>query len=168
MIRVLCLITICVFGSSCEAQQKSQPNEELALLDASAVQLLDIFEQHKGNKPVLVNFWATWCAPCIEEFPYIVELKKEYGDKFELVFVSGDFEEAKNDARAFLDKQGVDFVTYFKKGKDDEFISSISDSWTGALPFTLILDKQGNISAEWEGKAEIETFREELLKVIGK
>lgn len=80
--------------------------------------------------------------------------------------VSGDFKEAKVEARQFLLDQGVDFETYFKVGKDNEFINSISNKWTGALPFTIVYKKNGEVSAAWEGKAELKTFENEILKVI--
>lgn len=136
------------------------------LVDATAQQIVEKIAEYKGEKPVLVNFWATWCAPCIEEFPYMMELNKEYEGKFKLIFVSGDFAEAREDAKNFLKKQGVDFKTYFKVGKDNEFITTISNEWTGALPFTIVYNKKGEVSAAWEGKAELKTFESELLKVI--
>lgn len=153
------LLTVVLFGCS-------QPNENNILVDTSATQLVSQIESHKGEKPVLVNFWATWCIPCIEEFPYIMKLKEQYNDEFELIFVSGDFEEAKEEAKEFLKEQNVNFTTYYKTGKDNEFIQTVSDSWSGALPYTVIYSKDGSISAEWEGKAEYEKFEHELLKVI--
>lgn len=136
------------------------------LVDATAEEINAKINEFRGEKPVLVNFWATWCAPCIEEFPYILKLNEKYEGQFKLIFVSGDFEEAREDAKAFLKKQGVDFETYFKVGNDNEFITTISNEWTGALPFTIVYNKAGTVSAQWEGKAELETFESELLKVL--
>ncbi|OAN63718.1 hypothetical protein A8B79_14855 [Balneola sp. EhC07] len=153
------LLTVLLFGCS-------QPKEQKILVDTSATQLVSQIESYKGEKPVLVNFWATWCIPCIEEFPYIMKLKENYNDEFELIFVSGDFEEAKEEAREFLKEQNVNFTTYYKTGKDNEFIQTVSETWSGALPYTVIYSRDGRISAEWEGKAEYEQFEQELLKVI--
>lgn len=153
------LLTVLLFGCS-------QPKEQKILVDTSATQLVSQIESYKGEKPVLVNFWATWCIPCIEEFPYIMKLKENYNDEFELIFVSGDFEEAKEEAREFLKEQNVNFTTYYKTGKDNEFIQTVSETWSGALPYTVIYSRDGSISAEWEGKAEYEQFEQELLKVI--
>ncbi|MGN8226603.1 TlpA family protein disulfide reductase [Gracilimonas sp. BCB1] len=136
------------------------------LVDATADQVMAKVEEYKGEKPVLMNFWATWCAPCIEEFPYLMELNEKYEGQFKLIFVSGDFREARDEAEAFLKKQGVDFETYFKVGKDNEFITTISNDWTGALPFTIVYNRQGEVTVSWEGKAELETFESELLNVI--
>lgn len=136
------------------------------LTDASAADILTMVKENAGTQPVIVNFWATWCAPCIEEFPYLMKLNDKYGGQFKLIFVSGDFDEARNEAITFLDNQGVTFETYFKKGKDHEFITTISDKWTGALPFTIVYNKEGKVTASWEGKAEYEKFESELLNVI--
>lgn len=136
------------------------------LVDATADEIVETITRHQGEKPVLVNFWATWCAPCIEEFPHLMELRKKYYDQFELILVSGDFPEARDEALEFLKKQGVDFKTYFKVGKDNEFISTISGEWSGALPFTIVYNKEGDVSAVWEGKADKETFESKLLNVI--
>jgi thiol-disulfide isomerase/thioredoxin len=159
-IRHLYLVLICVcIGCTDQTEKK-------ILVDTNATQLVDQIESYKGEKPVLVNFWATWCVPCIEEFPYIMKLKENYSDEFELIFVSGDFEEAKEEAKEFLKEQNVDFTTYYKTGKDNEFIQTVSETWSGALPYTVIYSRDGSISAEWEGKAEYEQFEQELLKVI--
>lgn len=136
------------------------------LVDATAEEIVHKIAEHQGEQPVLVNFWATWCAPCIEEFPHIMDLHEKYEDKFALIFVSGDFEEAREQAKEFLINNGVDFETYFKVGKDDEFITTISNEWTGALPFTIVYNKEGEVSASWEGKADFKTFESELLNVI--
>ncbi|MEQ8525630.1 TlpA disulfide reductase family protein [Gracilimonas sp.] len=136
------------------------------LVDATADQIMAKVAEYEGEKPVLMNFWATWCAPCIEEFPYLMELNEKYEGQFKLILVSGDFREARDEAEVFLKKQGVDFETYFKVGKDNEFITTISNKWTGALPFTIVYNKEGNVTASWEGKAELETFESEIVNVI--
>lgn len=136
------------------------------LVDATADDVQERIAIHKGEKPVLVNFWATWCAPCIEEFPYLLELRDTYTDKFELILVSGDFKEARKEAEEFLKEQGVDFETYFKVGKDNEFIAKISEDWSGALPFTILYNKEGVVTASWEGKADFKTFETNLLNVL--
>ncbi len=157
--RVIIVLTLVLL--SC-AEQKS---EEI-MVDATASEIVQKVASFEGEKPVLVNFWATWCIPCVEEFPYIMELKEKYDDEFELIFVSGDFSEAKEEAKEFMKTQGVNFTTYYKVGNDNEFISTISDTWSGALPYTVIYARNGSVSAEWEGKQEFEIFESELLKAL--
>lgn len=138
------------------------------LKNASADDILKHIQSFEGRKVVLVNYWATWCGPCREEFPYILRLKEMYGEEFELIFVSADFEEARSEAVTFLKEQGVDFTTFFKIGSDHEFINTVSDTWSGALPYTVIYDINGEISSEWEDKADFSTFESALLKAINK
>lgn len=136
------------------------------LEDANADQILELIESQKGEKAVLLNVWATWCGPCREEFPYLMDLKKKYSDQFKLILVSGDFKDARSEAIDFLEEHGVDFTTYFKKESDQSFINKLSDNWTGALPFTVIVGMNGEVTAQWEDKADFSTFEKELLKAI--
>jgi thiol-disulfide isomerase/thioredoxin len=100
------------------------------------------------GKVVVLNFWATWCKPCIEEFPDLLKLRAEYADKgMHLVFVTIDEpKKAEREVRTFLRKMGVNFETYIKKVKDDEaFINSVDSKWSGAIPATFIYNKQGKL-----------------------
>lgn len=148
------------------SDQKDQDDE--LMVDADASEIMEQVRAYEGDKAVLVNFWATWCMPCVEEFPYIMELNEKYGDDFEIIFVSVDFEEAKDEARQFLKKQNVNFTTYYKVEGDNRFIDTISENWSGALPYTMIISEDGEVSATWEGKAEYEQFEEALLTAINK
>ena len=60
----------------------------------------------------------------------------------------------------------LDFTTFFKQGKDNDFITGISEKWSGAIPYTLIIDKDGVTHTEWEGKADYQDFQNALLEVI--
>lgn len=155
-----------MFLSGCR-ETGDQPEKKL-MVDANAKEIVEYVDTFKGEKPVLVNVWATWCIPCVEEFPHIMRLKETYGEEFELVFISGDFEEAKEEAQAFLKAQNVNFITYYKTGNDNEFIETLSPEWSGALPFTIIYAADGSVSAQWEGKATYEEFESELLKAVNR
>jgi len=96
--------------------------------------------------PVLVNFWATWCVPCIEEFPDIQRLRSVYGPRgLRVLFVSIDRQaDAQTKVARFLRQHGVDFTTYIKKpGNDEGFINAVSSDWSGALPATVLYDAKG-------------------------
>lgn len=143
----------------------AQPIPDGKLLkEVDAEKLREVIESYKGKKAVLVNLWATWCGPCVEEFPDIVKLQNIYEDRLQVIFVSADFE--KEPAIRFLREQGVDWTTYFKTGKDQVFINSLSKKWTGAMPFTKIIDKQGNVVNSWESKAEFDRFEYNIKKAI--
>jgi len=118
-----------------------------AIIPVDEASLRGIVDESRG-KVVLVNFWATWCKPCIEEFPDLLKLRKEYGEeKFRLVFVTIDEpKKADREVRAFLRKMGVEFDTYIKNVKNDEaFINSVDSHWGGAIPATFIYNAQGRL-----------------------
>lgn len=121
------------------------------------------------GKIVLYNFWATWCKPCVQEFPELVKLYKNYKDKdFVLIFVSMDMpEEIKMKVVPFLEKQGVDFITYYNDFKNPEDLIDFYDKkWEGAIPSTYIYDKDGILSTKLIGNRDYEFFEKEILKLM--
>jgi thiol-disulfide isomerase/thioredoxin len=120
-----------------------------------------------GAEVVVVNVWATWCAPCREEFPDLVRLGRTYRDRgLRLVLVSADFDDQVPAARAFLARHGVDYVSYLKTGDDMAFIDALSPQWTGALPATVVYDGRGNRTWFHEGKTDYATLERQVLEVI--
>ena len=120
-----------------------------------------------GAKVVLVNVWSTWCGPCIEEFPDLVKLQKQYGDRgLTVIFVSGNDLEDLQEVREFLAEQNVDFKTYIMSGSPQAFIEGLSPDWSGALPFTMIFDGSSELQRMWEGAASYETFEQRVLEVL--
>lgn len=96
----------------------------------------------------IVNFWATWCAPCVKEMPYFEALEKKYADdeSVEVVLVSLDFAGSKESRLApFVKKQKIKSkVVHFLEKKPNYWIPKISDKWSGSIPATLVVnDKQG-------------------------
>ena len=129
------------------------------LLPSNADQLMIEINKLKNKKVVLLNVWALWCIPCVEEFPMIVELANKIDD-LEVIFVSADFEERENDVKAFLNRYKVGPISFIKKEKDEPFIERIHTKWTGSLPFTVVYAKSsGNIVDYWEGIVPESRFR---------
>lgn len=139
----------------------SQEIKSLSTTDEIAA----VKEMHKG-KVLLINFWATWCKPCVKEFPELVKLYANYKDKgFELVFISVDVpEDVDTKVVPFLKKEGVDFVSYYNKfDKPEELINYIDKNWEGAIPSTYIYDKEGKITANILGSRSYEEFEKEII-----
>ena len=127
-----------------------------ALTPATAADVLQEVERSRGST-VLVNVWATWCAPCREELPDLLRLQREYGGhRFRLILVSADFASQRPAAAAFLASQGVGFPTFAKAQGDQGFIDGLDTRWSGALPASLLFDREGRKVAFWEGKASCE------------
>lgn len=153
--------------SSNPAQSASQSNGTIVLTDLAPEQIQDVVALYNAEgKAVLLNVWATWCSPCVEEFPDIVALKQKYDTQLAVVFISADFPEDRDRAIEFLRDQNVNWETYMKTGKDEPFINALSIEWGGALPFTKIYNKNGEIVTFWENKAAYETFEKSILLAI--
>lgn len=110
-------------------------------------------------KVVFVNVWATWCGPCRDELPALVKLKQRLGsDGLDLLLVSADFDVPVDKIATFLTSQGVDFQTYIKTEKDQEFKQAMSPEWSGAIPATFVYTPDGELFDFWEGAATYEAF----------
>ncbi len=120
-----------------------------------------------GASAVLVNVWATWCAPCREEMPDLVRIAKDWKARgLRLILVSADFPEDAAEAARFLGAQGVDFPSFLKEEPDMAFIEALDPRWDGALPATFLYDGAGNLEAFWEGKAEVADLESKIARVV--
>ena len=118
-------------------------------------------------KVVLVNVWATWCAPCRDELPALVKLQHELGkDGLKLILVSTDFDVPMDKLTAFLTSQGVDFPTYIKTEKDQDFMKAMSSDWKGAMPATFMYASDGELLDFWEGAATYEAFEKKVKEAM--
>lgn len=94
------------------------------------------------GKVLLINFWATWCPPCVREIPAFVELHEAYKDKgFEIIGIAIDNKQAVID---FIDPMGVDYPVLL--GEDSGItLSQAYGNRLGVLPYSIIVDRQGKI-----------------------
>ena len=133
--------------------------ESVELIPAASSDLMSQVRSHKGEKAVLLNVWALWCIPCVEEFPMIVDLDKEMSE-LEVIFISADFDDQLEEVKSFLNRQGVDHISYIKQEGDESFIQGIYPQWSGSLPFTVVYSREsGTIVDSWEGKESESRFR---------
>lgn len=148
--RVLTLVLALVVLAGCSGRQVD--GDEIVIRPVSAD---DLAEEVRavGSDLVIVNFWASWCLPCREEFPDFVRFSEEADpDEVQVRFVTVDFEEDLPAAATFLREHGVRGTTFVKDGKEDPFISAISPRWSGGVPATAVYDRSGELLDFWEGK----------------
>jgi thiol-disulfide isomerase/thioredoxin len=121
-----------------------------------------------SRKPLLVNFWATWCDPCREEFPDLVKLDAEYKGKIDFITISLDeLSEIDRDVPKFLTDMKAPMPAYLLKAQDDEAaIAFVSKEWSGALPLTILYDPSGKQIYYRQGKVKIDTVRAEIDKLL--
>jgi len=139
---------------------------KVELVKADSKTIHDHIASFREQKAVLLNVWATTCAPCVEEFPMIVDLGKEIHD-LEIVFVSADFDDQLGEVKSYLNEQKVTGVSFIKNENDQSFINGIHPEWSGSLPFTILYGKiSGKILIFWEGKESESKFREAIQRAI--
>jgi thiol-disulfide isomerase/thioredoxin len=120
-----------------------------------------------GAHATLVNVWASWCVPCREEFPALLQVARAHrADGLRLVLVSADFDDQIGAAREFLVAHGVTDTCWLKTGDDMTFINTLRPSWSGALPATLIYDANGRPTAFWEGAADSARFEKAVRAAL--
>jgi len=90
------------------------------------------------------------------------------GQGLRTVLVSTDFEGEEDGARRFLSEHGVDFDTYIKTGKDEEFVNGLSADWSGALPATFVYDGRGRLVRFWEGKASYPILKRRVQEALAR
>lgn len=102
----------------------------------------DILSLKDGEELYVVNFWATWCGPCVKELPYFNALEKELAGKVKFLYVSLDFTKSiEKKLLPFMDKEEIGQVVFLDQKKVNEWLPKIDENWSGAIPATLILGK---------------------------
>jgi thiol-disulfide isomerase/thioredoxin len=121
------------------------------------------------GKPLLVNFWATWCAPCRNEFPLIVSLAKEYAPQgLQVVGVSLDEDSDIGLVRRFLDQARPGFPNYRQKpGTDvDAFYRGVNPDWKGTMPQTDFYGRDGHLARYFVGERNRDAFVQAIRLIM--
>lgn len=126
--------------------------------DNNIVNLLD----YKG-KPIVVNFWATWCGYCIEEMPYFQEATNEYKDNVEILMVNitDGNRETKEKAQRFLSDNNLELNELY-----DLDLDAMSKYSLYSLPMTLFIDKEGKIQYEHKGMINKELLHQKIKEIL--
>ena len=126
---------------------KAAPTGAFALLDGGSTSLADLH-----GRPVVVNFFAAWCAPCVKEMPAFEQVHQELGDK--VAFVGIDVRDSVSAARKLVDKTGVTYTI----GRDPS--GGIFESFDGVnMPSTFLVSADGKVVAVHAGAMTGDTLR---------
>lgn len=132
-----------------------KPAPSFSLREVGTGRTIDI-AQFRG-KPVIINFWATWCGPCWEEHPVLVAGARNHAD---VQFVGVVFQDTEEKIRGFLDERGSSYPTVV----DDRGKTAIAYGVAG-VPETFFLDANGVIVAKYSGPLSSSDLEQELRKV---
>jgi len=167
-----------VFGCSIKWKSKIQSakntlsrmnseNVELSMVDIAGIENI---LKNETNKLRLINFWATWCGPCVAEFPHLIEINRNYRKRaFEMVTVSLDSPEKNEIVLNFLKKQYAS-IQNFQFNSDDKYklIDAVDEEWPGSLPFTLIVKPGGEIVYKKLGAIDPPEVRKVIIDQLGR
>ncbi|HYK89638.1 MAG TPA: redoxin domain-containing protein [Acidobacteriota bacterium] len=144
-------------------------NEPVSLdaIDETGVRAL---VRNDSKKLRLVNVWATWCGPCVIEFPELITINRMYRERdFELVTISADAPEKKEDALAFLRKQQASSRNYLFSVEDKyKLIDAIDKEWPGALPYTLVIEPGGKVIFRVQGELVPLELKKAIVGKLGR
>ena len=169
------LVVILVFGCR-EAEKEKVLSSKVSIERAQSwpqpdtfINGIPIYEKFDSLEPIfnfendttyVINFWATWCKPCIKELPYFEEIDSTYRDqKLKVVLVSLDFpKQIESQLVPFVEKEQLQSkVVVLLDGKYNDWIDKVSKEWSGAIPATYIYqgDKEKLIGNSFENTSEI-------------
>lgn len=130
--------------------------QELPFIKAGQISL---WKNADTDTIYVLNFWATWCAPCVEELPIFEKLSKEYADEnVKVILVSTDFKKlVESKVKPFVKEHGLENLAVFMdESNPNKYIDSVDTFWSGALPATLVWSKRKGVSQFFEKKLTYE------------
>jgi thiol-disulfide isomerase/thioredoxin len=149
----------------------ARPHKAVAVVSAIDTEALKGLLTQQRERPLLVNFWATFCDPCRDEFPDLVKIDKDYRPRsLEFVTVSlDDFSEIKTSVPKFLDAMKAKMPAYLLNVSDPEPAINLVDArWQGDLPATFLYNEKGELVYKHIGRVNTAELREAIEKVVSK
>jgi thiol-disulfide isomerase/thioredoxin len=135
-------LTLCAVGAIQFGAARAL-GEEVEVVSAEQVQAL--IAENEGSV-VVVNFWATWCPPCLKEFPDVIDVYAENRARgVTVIAVSMNAADETQDIDVFLERFAPPFPVYRAASVDDAFFQGIVQPWFGELPITLVYDQAGEL-----------------------
>jgi thiol-disulfide isomerase/thioredoxin len=156
MKRITTLLAFIIISVTANSQIKAVTMDEvMKAVDTSSV-------------PVILNFWATWCPPCIHELVYFEKHVAAANGKVKMILVSMDFkEDYPKGIQDFIKKNNYKSqVLWLKETNADVFCPKVSKEWTGAIPVTLMVNKKTNYRQFFGHQLTEPRFELELKKLL--
>jgi peroxiredoxin len=155
--------------ASVEAGLKEWEQEDVTLETVDTAALREI-GRNAGEHLRLINAWATWCGPCVTEFPDLVATFRMYrGRSLEVVTVSADFREAHGDALKFLKARHASMRNVILDSHDSyALVDALDPKWPGALPYTILVAPGGEILYRSTGSFDVRALRKAIVGYFGR
>lgn len=149
---------------------KEEWAKEPVSLQSTDLEEVKTLMQNSGNKLRMINVWATWCGPCIVEFPELVNINRMYRDRdFEFISLSTDKPGKREKALELLQKFEASNQNLIFSGSDIyELIEVVDKEWQGALPYTALVAPGGEVIYSIEGSIEPQTLKKKIVDYLGR
>ena len=167
-----------VFGCTTKWAEKRQGAvDSIKKWDAEAVSLNSIDDDavkklvaNSSKNLVLVNLWATWCGPCVQEMPDLVTINRMYRDReFQFVTISVDDPANKAQALVMLQKLHVATTNYLYNATDLDKLAAVLDpKWPGPVPYTLLIAPGGKIIYRHDGAIDALEVKRTIVNYLGR
>jgi cytochrome c biogenesis protein CcmG/thiol:disulfide interchange protein DsbE len=144
--------------SHIESPLIGKPAPDFALKVVGSGETVDL-AQFRG-KPVVLNFWATWCRPCYEEHPVLVANAQSM--QGEVQFLGVVFQDKEEKIQQFLNERGMAYPTVVDQAGKTAIAYGV-----GGVPETFFLDRTGKVVAKFEGPIDPDTLRQNVRKAMG-
>ncbi|MCA1578131.1 MAG: TlpA family protein disulfide reductase [Acidobacteria bacterium] len=172
---VLILLCVLLTSLAAPAQKKkngaAKPATPRIVVEPIDTDALKNLLTQQRQQPLLVNFWATFCDPCRDEFPDLVKIDKEYRPQsLEFVTVSlDDMADIKTSVPEFLHSMKATMPAYLLNASDPEpAINVVDPAWRGDLPATYLYNEKGEIVYKHIGRVKPEELRNAIEKLVKK
>jgi thiol-disulfide isomerase/thioredoxin len=122
----------------------------------------------EAKTPLIINFWATWCKPCIEELPYFLEEYTTHKDSLQLILVSMDFkDEFPGRVAGFAEKRKITApIFWLDETNADVFCPKIDSSWGGAIPASVFINPKTGYRNFYEEQLTHEQLKKEIMAIL--
>lgn len=138
-------------------------------IEEIGLEQLQALVRNDGINYRLINVWATWCGPCVVEFPAFVDMHRMYRNReFEMISISFDDLDRKTNALNFLVKKQASMKNFIINGDRYEFIEAIDKNWEGALPYTMLVAPGGEIIYSKQGLIDALEMKRLIADSIGR
>ena len=169
-VLIVALLAVAPSAVAQDAKSVDHLLEPDAIHPATADQFRAVLDHHRG-KVVVVNYWATWCIPCLQELPELDLLQERYGERGLVVLAISmdDPDKLEDRVKPFFAKRAPGLVSYLASaGEDDsvEFVTSFDPEWPGALPTTMFFDRGGELADIHLGRMLYAEFEEAVLEML--